>query len=134
MPQQIKNNPRIRAGAVVATTVGLALTAGMAATPASAASSGWWTSAGNRAEGYYNSGNGRVYANDLRKDGYSAITQVRTVRDGYFVADVKDTLANGLVSWKTPTLYSRVNFKMRVCVVKGSQAPTACGAWHQFVK
>ncbi|MFC9131360.1 hypothetical protein ACFT4A_31595 [Streptomyces sp. NPDC057099] len=125
--------PRIRTGAAVA-TLGLALTAGLAATPASAASSGWWTSPGNRAEGYYNSAQSAVYANDLKKDGYSAITQVRTVRNGYYVTDVTDKLANGRGSWKTPTIYSGVNFKLRVCVVKSGHKPTKCGAWHQFIK
>ncbi|MFF1657518.1 hypothetical protein ACFVXP_30065, partial [Streptomyces sp. NPDC058255] len=83
---------------------------------------------------FYNSMNGRVYANDIKKDGYSAITQVRTARDGYFVVDVRDQVANNGGSWKTPTLYSGVRFKMRVCVYKTGQNPTMCGSWHGFDK
>jgi hypothetical protein len=125
------NSPRARASAIVA-TLSLGLVGGLAATPASANSSGWWTSQHGRAEGFYNSNNGHVYANDLRRDGYSAITQVRTNRDGYFVVDVKDTKANGQDSWKTPTLYRGVVFKMRVCAVKGKHKPTQCSVWHTF--
>jgi hypothetical protein len=126
-------NPRARAGAVVG-GLSLALVTGLAATPASANSSGWWTSQEKRAEGFYNSMNGRVYANDLKRDGYSARVQVRTAKNGYFVTDVTDTRANNRSSWKTPTLYSGVRFKMRVCVVKKGQKPTKCGSWHEFDK
>ncbi|MFE2322168.1 hypothetical protein ACFXC8_56165 [Streptomyces sp. NPDC059441] len=132
MPQLMKS-PRARAGAVVG-ALSVALVTGLAATPASANSSGWWTSPEGRAEGFYNSLNGRVYANDLRKDGYSAITQVRTARNGYFVVDVRDKLANGQGSWKTPTLYAGVRFKMRVCVYKTGHKPVKCGSWHEFDK
>jgi len=127
----LMKNQRSCASAVVG-ALSVVLVSGLAATPASANSSGWWTSQHGRAEGFYNSNNGRVYANDLRKDGYSAITQVRTNRNGYFVVDVKDTLANGQGSWKTPTLYRGVVFKMRVCAVKGKNKPTQCSAWHTF--
>ncbi|MEV6147038.1 hypothetical protein [Streptomyces sp. NPDC051992] len=131
MPRLI--NPRVRAGAIVAAAT-VALAGGLAASPASANSSGWWTSPGKRAEGFYNSLTGRVYANDLKKDGYSAITQVRTANKGYFVVDVRDKLANNGGSWDTPTLYSGVRFKMRVCVYKTGHKPTQCGAWHEFDK
>ncbi|MFI6278060.1 hypothetical protein [Streptomyces sp. NPDC050988] len=114
--------------------MGFALIAGLAATPASANSSGWWTSPGGRAEGFYNSMNGRVYAGDLRVDGYAAITQVRTAKNGYFVVDVRDKGARDGGSWKTPTLYKGVRFKMRVCVYKDGHAPTKCGSWHEFDK
>ncbi|MFD4555253.1 hypothetical protein ACFWP5_13200 [Streptomyces sp. NPDC058469] len=124
-------NPRARAGAVIG-ALSVALVTGLAATPASANSSGWWTSPNKRAEGFYNSLTGRVYANDIRKDGYSAITQVRTAKHGYFVVDVKDKVANNGGSWKTPTLYSGVRFKMRVCAYKTK--PTQCGSWHEFDK
>lgn len=132
MSQLIKN-PRVRAGAVVE-TLSLALVTGLAATPASANSSGWWTSPGKRAEGFYNSLSGRVYANDIKADGYNAITQVRTAKHGYFVVDVTDKVANNGGSWKTPTLYSEVRFKMRVCVYKTGHKPTKCGSWHEFDK
>lgn len=122
------------ARAATVTGMGFALVAGLAATPASANSSGWWTSPGNRAEGFYNAMNGRVYANDIKRDGYSAITQVRTARNGYHVVDVRDKFANNGGSWKTPTLYSGVRFKMRVCVYKTGHKPTQCGAWHEFDK
>ncbi|MGW2688883.1 hypothetical protein ACWC6I_37715 [Streptomyces sp. NPDC001414] len=111
--------------------LGSALLLTLNSSPASA-SSGWWTAQGGRAEGFYNSVNGRVYANDLKADGYSARTQVRTAAHGYFVTDVTDKLADGYGSWKTPTLYAGVVFKMRVCVVKGSAAPKYCGSWHTF--
>ena len=126
MPRSIRRSLPIALG-------GALTVAALATTPASA-SSGWWTSQEARAEGFYNSVNGHVYANDLRKDGYSAITQVRTARNGYYVVDVTDKLANNQGSWKTPTLYRGVVFKMRVCVVKSGQKPTKCGAWHQFEK
>ncbi|EGX58456.1 MULTISPECIES: hypothetical protein [Streptomyces] len=125
--------PRLVTRTLPAVLGGALAAAAFATTPASA-SSGWWTSPGGRAEGYYNSFNGHVYANDLKRDGYSAITQVRTNRNGYFVADVTDKWANGRGSWKTPTLYSGVVFKMRVCVVKSGHKPTKCSAWHQFEK
>jgi hypothetical protein len=129
----LMTNPRARAGAIVA-TLSIGLAGGLAATPASANSSGWWTSQHGRAEGFYNALTGRVYANDIKKDGYSAITQVRTARNGYFVVDVRDKVANNGGSWKTPTLYAGVRFKMRVCVYKTGHKPTQCGSWHEFDK
>ena len=113
--------------------LGGALTvAALATTPASAYSSGWWTSQGKGAEGFYDSNSGRVYAGDLKRDGYSAITQVRTVRNDYYVTHVVDKSVNGHGAWKTPSLYRGVNYKIRVCVFKPGHRPTKCSAWHGF--
>ncbi|MFC4468933.1 hypothetical protein ACFPH6_31160 [Streptomyces xiangluensis] len=127
MPQLIRN-PYARAGAVVG-ALGLALTAGMSATPASADSSGRVFSRGGGAEGWYYYGSERVYSCDIKRDGYSALTQVYGY-GGRLLVSVKDQRANGACSWKKPTLFEGTH-KIRVCVVKNA-APTKCSAKREW--
>ena len=129
MPQLTKNS-RGRAGATLVATVGLALTAGLASTPASAASSGHVFSSGRAAEGWYYYGSERVYACDIKTDGYSALTQVFS-KDDRLLVSVKDTRNNGECSWKKPVLFEGTH-KIRACLVKGSGKPTKCGAKREW--
>ncbi|GAA2965018.1 hypothetical protein [Kitasatospora cinereorecta] len=129
MSQLIKS-PRVRAGAVVA-TMSLALVGAVSTTPASAASSGHVYSSGSGAEGWYYYGSERVYACDIKTDGYKAVTQVFSKSDRLLVT-VTDTYNNGTCSWKKPTLFEGTH-KIRACVQKGSAAPTKCGpkrSWY----
>ncbi|MFD0253715.1 hypothetical protein ACFVGX_22675 [Streptomyces sp. NPDC127113] len=129
MPQMFKL-PRARAGAVVAAAT-VALAGGLAASPASAASSGYVYSSGKGAEGSYYYGSERVYACDIKTDGYKAVTQVFS-RDDRLLVTVTDTYNNGSCSWKKPTLFEGTH-KIRACVQKGSAKPTKCGpkrSWY----
>lgn len=113
-------------------TLGGALAvAALCTTPASA-SSGWWFSQGKGAEGFYNHVDGRVYANDIAKDGYFAVTQILTYPNGYSVTSVTDTGANNGSSWRTPNLYQGGDYMIRVCVAKYGQTPTKCSDRHWF--
>jgi hypothetical protein len=112
-------------------TLGLALTAGLASTPASAASSGYVYSTNRGAEGWYYYGNGRVYANDIRADGYGAVTQVFADDGRRLLVSVKDTGVRNGASWKTPTLFEGYH-KIRACVYKTGQKPTKCGAMTRW--
>ncbi|MGW0868758.1 hypothetical protein [Streptomyces sp. NPDC002611] len=105
--------------------------AALSATPASA-SSGWWTSQGKGAEGFYNHVNGRVYANDIKTDGYSAVTQILTYPSGHLITSVKDKLNNNAGSWITPRLHQGGDYMIRVCVVKSGHKPTKCSTAHWF--
>jgi hypothetical protein len=104
--------------------------AGLAATPASAASSGHVFSTNRGAEGWYYHGNERVYACDIRTDGYSALTQVFS-KDDRLLVSVRDTFNNNKCSWKTPVLFEGTH-KIRVCLVKGNQKPTKCGSKREW--
>jgi hypothetical protein len=117
---------RPRAGATLVATLGLALTAGLAATPASADSSGRVFSNGRGAEGWYYYGSERIYACDIKSDGYSALTRV-FAKDGRLLTSVKDNRNNGACSSKKPTLFEGTHL-IQVCVVKTGQAPKKCSA------
>lgn len=102
--------------------------AALAAAPASA-SSGWWFNSNNAAKGYYNSGNGRVTACDVKSDGRAAVTEILTA-DGHLLTSVVDAQGSGTCAWKTPVLFEG-RHKIRVCLQKGS-ARIQCGATHDF--
>ncbi|MGW6603557.1 hypothetical protein [Streptomyces sp. NPDC055036] len=122
----LMKNPRVRAGAVVV-ALSFGLTAGLAATPASAASSGYVYSTNRGAEGWYYYGNGRVSANDIKSDGYAAVTQVFADDGRRLLVSVTDTGAKNGESWKTPVLFEGYH-KIRACVYKNGHAPTKCSA------
>ncbi|MEU3855072.1 hypothetical protein [Streptomyces sp. NPDC029554] len=128
MLQALKNS-HSRAAAAGAAMLGLALSCGLAG-PAAAASSGHVFSNGGGAEGWYFSGSERVWACDLKSDGYSALTQIFS-RDDRLLVSVRDTKNNGLCSWKKTDLWSGTH-KIRACLVKGSQKPTKCGAKKEW--
>jgi hypothetical protein len=125
MPQLTKGS-RARAGATLVATLGFALTAGLAATPASAASSGYVYSTNRGGEGWYYYGSERVWANDIKRDGYGAVTQVFADDGRRLLVTVKDTGVNNGGSWKTPTLFEGYH-KIRACVYKTGHKPTKCG-------
>lgn len=104
--------------------------AALATTPASAASSGHVCSNGRGGEGWYYYGSERVYACDIKTDGYSALTQVFS-KDDRLLVSVRDTKNNGACSWKKPVLFEGTH-KIRVSLVKGSQKPTKCGAKQEW--
>ena len=111
--------------------VGGALAVGaLATTPASAASSGYVYSSGRGAEGWYYYGSERVWACDIKTDGYSALTQVFS-KDDRLLVSVRDRLNNGTCSWKKPVLFEGTH-KIRACLVKGNQKPTKCGAKREW--
>ena len=101
-----------------------------ASTPASAASSGHVFSNGRGAEGWYYYGSERVYACDIKTDGYSALTRVFS-KDDRLLVSVRDTLNNGNCSWKKPVLFEGTH-KIRACLVKGNHAPTRCGPKREW--
>lgn len=111
---------------------GALATIALATAPASAASSGYVYSSGRGAEGWYYYGNGRVYANDIKVDGFGAVTQIFADDGRRLLTSVKDTGAKNGGSWKTPILFEGFH-KIRACVYKTGHAPTKCGAmtrWH----
>ncbi|MFE9769488.1 hypothetical protein ACFYPC_34055 [Streptomyces sp. NPDC005808] len=114
--------PAVALGGVLALSLGT--------TPAAAASSGYVYSTNGGAKGWYYYGNGRVYANDIKVDGYAAVTQV-FASDDRLLFSVKDTGANDGSSWTTPTLFGGTH-KIRACLVKGTGAPTKCGSKHSW--
>lgn len=122
-------NSKSRVIASGAAVLGLALSCGLAG-PASAASSGHVFSNGRGAEGWYYSGSERVWACDIKSDGYSAVTQIFS-RDDRLLVSVRDTKNNGQCSWKKPDLWSGTH-KIRACLVKGSQKPRKCGAKKEW--
>lgn len=112
--------------------LGGAFTIAVLSTAPASASSGWWFSQGKGAEGFYNHVNGRVYANDIKKDGYFAVTQILTYPKGYVVTSVNDTGSNNGSTWRTPNLYQGGDYMIRVCVAKYGQKATKCSASHWF--
>jgi len=116
--------------ALPAAALGGALALTLGTTPASALSSGYVYSSGRGAEGWYYYGSERVWACDIKTDGYSAVTQVFS-KDDRLLVSVKDTLNNGSCSYKKPVLFEGTH-KIRACLVKGSQAPTKCGAKREW--
>lgn len=121
---------RIHRTAVVG-SLSLAVAAGglaLSVTPASA-SSGWWSSQGGGAKGYYNHVSERVTACDVKSDGYRARVQIWSM-DGRLLHSVTDSYNDGQCAWKTPALWDKR--KIRVCVVKGDGRPVKCGAKHEF--
>ncbi|MEU5900336.1 hypothetical protein [Streptomyces venezuelae] len=109
----------------------LAVAAGgltLSAAPASA-SSGWWSSKGGGAKGFYNHIDQRVTACDVKSDGYRARVQIFSM-DDRLLHSVTDSYNDGRCTWKAPALWSKR--KIRVCVVKGNGRPVKCGAKHEF--
>ncbi|GAA3083071.1 hypothetical protein ACFQ0X_22045 [Streptomyces rectiviolaceus] len=110
--------------------LGGALAATALSTAPASASSGWWASSGNGAQGYYNHVSDKVTACDVKTDGRKAVVQI-LANDGRLLTTVKDSYNNGSCSWKTPTLFQGTH-KIRVCVAKGKARPVKCSAAHTF--
>jgi hypothetical protein len=103
----------------------------LSAAPASAASSGYVYSTNRGSEGWYYHGSERVWANDIKADGYAAVTQVFH-RDGRLLVTVRDTGVRNGGSWKKPTLFAGTK-KIRACLQKGNAKPVKCGAKKAWV-
>ncbi|MEU7322560.1 hypothetical protein AB0465_14785 [Streptomyces griseoviridis] len=103
----------------------------LATTPASAASSGYVYSSGPGGEGWYYYGNGWIYANDIKADGFASVTQVFADDGRRLLVSVQDSGANNGISWKTPVLFEGFH-KVRACVYKTGHAPTKCGAMTRW--